>query len=153
MIFTRLARDNKKIVKVLGLVSPLFDTRRENLTPREYWQDGTYFTHPARAKAVLVNLEPGRRLDREAMVSLGRQGAGLLEARTGLVTDWCGGISKDGRRVVLVFKTLAHDNRTWRRRELWVEPEDLRAMAELVPRRGKDRDRWQHRRRGMERGR
>ena len=120
-------------MKVLGLVTPLFDTRREDLTPREFWKEGTYFTHPARAKAALVNLEPGRPLGREDMVSLGRQGAALLEARTRMVTDWCGGISKDGRRVVLVIKTLAYDSKSYRRRELWLEPEHLRALAELVP--------------------
>lgn len=139
-------------MKVLGLVSPLFDKRREDLTPTEFWQAGTYFTHPARAKAVLVNLEPGRPLDRENLVYLGRQGAALLETRTGLVTDWCGGISKDGRRVVLVFKKLAYDVRNWRRRELWVEPEDLRAMAELVPKRERVGP-WRNRKRVVERGR
>ncbi|ABO49378.1 hypothetical protein Dred_0840 [Desulforamulus reducens MI-1] len=134
----------------MGLVNPLFDTRREDLTPSEFWQAGTYFTHPARAKAVLVNLEPGRPLGRENLVHLGRQGAALLEARTGMVTDWCGGISKDGRRVVLVFKKLAYDARNFRRRELWVEPEDLRALAELVPgrtRKGRPRERVMERRR------
>lgn len=139
-------------MKVLGLVSPLFDKRREDLTPTEFWRAGTYFTHPARAKAVLVNLEPGRPLDRENLVYLGRQGAALLETRTGLVTDWCGGISKDGRRVVLVFKKLAYDVRNWRRRELWVEPEDLRAMAELVPKRERVGP-WRNRKRVVERGR
>lgn len=150
MIFTRLAKDSKKIMKVLSLVAPLFDTRREDLTPREYWQSGTYFTHPARAKAVLVNMVPGRLLDREDMVCLGRQAAALLETRTGLATDWCGGLARDGQRLVLVVKTLAYDARNWRRRELWVTPEDLRALAELIPKRsraGRRRERVIERRR------
>jgi hypothetical protein len=112
-------------VRKLGV---LFDARRCDLPPGRFWRSGSYFSHPARAKAlVLVFLPPPGRDG----VFLGRRAAGLLEARRGLVLDWAG---KDRRNAVwLIVKTLASDSRTGRNRELRLDRDDLAALRALAP--------------------
>lgn len=135
VIYTRLSKNGNTVMKVLSMVSPLFDARRDGLEPRGFWRKGTFFTHPARVKAVFLNLAPGRPLARDYQVKLARKVMVLLETRKGMVMDWCGGVSKNRGRVVLVIKTLACDLEDGRNREVWLEPDDLEAVARLVPKR------------------
>jgi len=139
VLYSRTTKSERHILRVLALLTPLFDARRTDLTPSEFWTPGTYFTHPRRSKALLLNLVPARPLSRPAQVVLGREAAHLLESRTGLILDWAGGVSKNRSKVVIVVKTLAGDARTGRNRELWAEPRDLAAVARLVPGRGRER--------------
>lgn len=138
MIYTRLVKDGRKVKSMLKTITPLFDESREDLKAGEFWVGGTFFTHPARAKAVLVNLVPGRP-GLAHPVDLGRRAMGVLESRKGLVMDWCGGVTRDGKRVVLVIKTLASDSGTGRNREVVLGREDLLLLAGMVPGRGRGR--------------
>lgn len=77
----------KKPSRVFALarrMSVLFDTRRTDLKPRRFWHPGTYFRHPARAKAIILVMVPAKGKDN---IALGRRAAMLLEARKGLVLD------------------------------------------------------------------
>jgi hypothetical protein len=137
-VWSFLVKDARKVERLLALLSPLFDAEREDLTPKEFWTPGTYFRHRARPKALVVNLAPAGKAD---LVALGRRAAGLLGERTGLILDWAGGVSRDGRRAVLVVKTLAGDAKTGRNRELRATPEVLREIARLAPGEGRKRER------------
>lgn len=108
-------------------LEPLFDRKREGLRAGQFWQPGTYFSHPARAKAVVVVLRPRRRYD---PVGLGRVAARLLEDRHRVVLDWAG--SARGRAVWLLVKTWAADRETGWGREFRLDVQDIYALAELV---------------------
>ncbi|WP_449241457.1 hypothetical protein [Desulfoscipio gibsoniae] len=132
----------KKPSHVVGLVRRmgiLFDAVRTDLPPGWFWQPGTYFTHPARAKAVVMVLlpEPGR-----DNVALGRRAARLLEARKGLVLDWAGATRRSG--IWLIVKTLAIDANTCKNREVRLDRSDLAAIRVLAPGR-KRAGRWRGR--------
>lgn len=121
--------DLRRLKSLAGRMAPLFDTRRRDLQARDFWQDETYFTHPARAKAVVIAMRPVRHLDK---VALGRAAARLLEARHGLVLDWAGGVRESG--VWLITKTLAADAAgAGRNREFRLDREDLAALRGLAP--------------------
>lgn len=106
----------------------LFDAGCCDLDPGRFWRSGSYFTHPARAKALVLVFLPQHGLDR---VVLGRRAAGLLGARKGLALDWAG---KDrGSAVWIIVKTMACDLKTGRNRELRLDPDDLAALRSLAP--------------------
>ncbi|NPV72315.1 MAG: hypothetical protein HPY89_00675 [Pelotomaculum sp.] len=122
-------------------LAPLVDRYCENLPAEKFWVPGTYFTHPLRAKVVVVDLYP-----EGDPVEAAREAAGILEARTGLALDWAAGVSrtKQGRpKATLVIKTLAADARTGRPREFRPGPDDLKAVGAL------ERGREKRRRRGV----
>lgn len=128
MVRVWVLRKPEKIERLVRKLAPLFDWRREDLTPGRFWREGTYFAHPARAKAAVIVLKPGRPAD---PVALGRKAAGVLESRKGLVLDWAGGVR--GSRVWLVIKTLAADAATGKNREFRLDKGDLAALRKLVP--------------------
>ena len=106
----------------------LFDAGCRDLDPDRFWKPGSYFTHPARAKALVLVFLPPYELDR---VVLGRRAAGLLEARKGLALDWAG---KDRHSAVwMIVKTMASHLKTGRNRELRLSPDDLAALRSLAP--------------------
>ena len=106
----------------------LFDAGCRDLDHGRFWKPGSYFTHPARAKALVLVFLPPYELDR---VVLGRRAAGLLETRKGLALDWAG---KDRRSAVwMIVKTMASDLKTGRNRELRLSPDDLAALRSLAP--------------------
>lgn len=109
-------------------MSVLFDTGRTDLNPRRFWCPGTYFKHPARAKAIILVMVPAKGRD---SVALGRRAARLLEARKGLVLDWAGADRKSG--VWLILKTLAIDAKTGKNRELRLDTDDFAAIRALAP--------------------
>ena len=123
-----LVKSPRRVARLVRKLGVLFDARRCDLPPGRFWRSGSYFSHPARAKAlVLVFLPPPGRDG----VFLGRRAAGLLEARRGLVLDWAG---KDRRNAVwIVIKTLALDAKTGRNRELRLDRKDLAALRALAP--------------------
>lgn len=136
-MFARLMKNRGNILALLQELAPLVDRRREDLAPEEFWRPGTYFTHPLRAKAVVIDLYPAG-----DPVKAAREAAETLEARTGLVLDWAAGVgeTKGGRpKVTLVVKTLAADARTGKPREFRPRPGDLKAVAVLE--RGRERER------------
>jgi hypothetical protein len=137
-VWSFLVKDQKKIEKLLALLSPLFDAEREDLSPSDFWTPGTYYRHRAKPKALVVNLAPEKRTN---LVALGRRAARLLEERTGLILDWAAGLSRDGSRAVLVIKTLAGDANTGRNRELRAAPEVLEEISRLAPGKGRERER------------
>lgn len=122
-----LRRPERVLALAEGL-EPLFDRRREGLRASEFWRSGTYFSHPARAKAVVVVLRPRRRCD---PVGLGRAAARMLERRSGLVLDWAGAGGRRGT-VWLIAKTWAADRETGRGREFRLDVQDIYALAGLV---------------------
>ncbi len=127
----------KKPSRVLGLARRmgfLFDAGRTDLSPRRFWNPGTYFRHPSRVKAVVMVLIPAPGRDK---VALGRRAAGLLEARKGLVLDWAGAARRSG--VWLILKTLATDAKTGKNKELRLDRADLAALRGLAPGRGRRR--------------
>lgn len=124
-----LLREPRRVLRLARKLAPLFDARRSDLRAREFWQPGTFFTHPGRVKAAVVVLRPARHLD---PVALGRAAAGLLAARHGLVLDWAGGVRESG--IWLVIKTLAADaNGAGRNREFRLGRDDLAKLRELAP--------------------
>ncbi len=70
---------------------------------------------------------------------MGRKAARALERRKGLVLDWAGGVRKSG--VWLIVKTLAADAATGRNREFRLDRDDLAALREVVPKKGRKRER------------
>lgn len=121
----------KKPSQLAGLarrLGVLFDSGRSDLPHGLFWQPGTYFTHPARNKAVVLVLLPAPGPDK---VALGRRAARLLEARKGLVLDWAGAARRGG--VWLIVKTLASDARTGKNREVRLDRSDLAAIRALAP--------------------
>ena len=136
MVRAWVLRKPEKIERLVRKLAPLFDWRSEDLTPSRFWREGTYFAHPARAKAVVIVLKPGRPVD---PVNLGRKAARALEKRRGLVLDWAAGARASG--VWLVVKTLAADAATGQNREFRLDREDLAALRELVPKRCRGRKR------------
>lgn len=121
-------RSPRRVARLAGKLGTMFDARWRDLQPGQFWRPGSYFTHPARAKAlVLVFLPPPGRNG----VLLARRAADLLEARKGLVLDWAGKERRNG--VWLIFKTLACDPETGRNRELRLDPGDLAALRSLAP--------------------
>jgi len=128
-MFSFLTKNIKKIKQLLELLEPLIDVRRTDLSADEFWQPGTYFSHPARQKALITTFYPAGDPVRAA-----REAAEILEARTGLVLDWAAGVqyTKSGlAKVVLVIKTYACCAKTGREREFRPGPDDLAAVAEL----------------------
>lgn len=122
-------KNPQRISRLARNMAPLFDSKRDNLKGRDFWQEGTYFIHPKRAKATVVILRPDRGLD---PVTLGRAATRLLEARHGLALDWAGGVRDSG--IWLIIKTLATDaNGAGRNRELRLDREDLAALRDLAP--------------------
>lgn len=121
-------RRPEKARALAARLEPLFDRKREGLRAARFWRPETHFSHPARAKAVVVVLRPRRRCDPAA---LGRAAARLLEERKGLVLDWAGA---EGRRgsVWLIVKTWAADRESGRGREFRLDVEDIYALAGLV---------------------
>lgn len=136
MVRAWVLRKPEKIERLVRKLAPLFDWRGEALSPGRFWQEGTYFTHPARAKAAVIVLCPGRPAD---PVALGRKAAGVLEKRHGLVLDWAAGARGSG--VWVVVKTLAADAETGKNREFRLDKGDLAALRELVPKRCRGRER------------
>ena len=118
----------RRVARLTRRLGTLFDAQRRDLQPVQFWRSGSYFTHPARAKALVLVLllPPGRN-----GVLLARQAAGLLEARKGLVLDWAGKDRRNG--VWIIFKTLACDPKSGRNRELRLDPDDLAALRSLAP--------------------
>ncbi len=137
-VWSFLVKDQKKIERLLVMLSPLFDAEREDLSPSDFWTPGTYYRHRAKPKALVMNLAPARKT---GLVTLARKAAKLLEERTGLILDWAAGVSRDGSRAVLVIKTLAGDAKTGRNRELRATPEILEEIARLVPGKGREKER------------
>ncbi|MEW5935317.1 MAG: hypothetical protein AB1816_17205, partial [Bacillota bacterium] len=82
-----ILRRPEKVRALAEALEPLFDRKREGLRAAEFWREGTYFSHPARPKAVVIVLRPRRRYD---PVGLGRVAARLLEDRHRVVLDWAG---------------------------------------------------------------
>jgi hypothetical protein len=122
-------KNPQRVDRLARSIAPLFDSKREDLKGKDFWQEGTYFTHPKRSKAAVVILRPDRGLD---PVTLGRAATRLLEARHGLALDWAGGIRDSG--IWLVIKTLATDAQgAGRNRELRLDRDDLGALRDLAP--------------------
>lgn len=120
-------RRPERVQALAARLEPLFDRRRGGLRADEFWQPGTYFSHPARAKAVVVVLRPRRRYD---PVGLGRVAARLLEDRHRVVLDWAGSARR--RAVWLLAKTWAADRETGWGREFRLGLGDIYALADLV---------------------
>ncbi|BAF60671.1 hypothetical protein PTH_2490 [Pelotomaculum thermopropionicum SI] len=140
-MYARLMKNRANIRALLQEISPLIDWHTDDLSPEEFWQSGTYFTHPLRNKAIVIDLYPAG-----DPVQAAREAAGGLEARTGLALDWAAGVSrtKAGRpKVTMVIKTLAACARTGKPREFRPGPDDLKAVAAL------ERGREKARRRGV----
>jgi len=150
-MFARLMKNRSNIRALLDGISPLVDWQATGLSPEEFWQFGTYFTHPKRVKAVVIDLYPTG-----DPVQAAREAAEILEVRAGLFLDWAAGVSSTKQgcpKVTLVVKTLAADARTGRPREFRPGPEDLKAVARLERGREKRRGRVVRRLREMERRR
>jgi len=123
-----LIKEKSRVIGLARRMGMLFDSRRKDLAPGRFWHPGTYFTHPARTKAVVLVLFPAPGRD---MVTLGRRAAGLLEARKGLVLDWAGATRRSG--IWLIVKTLAIDAKTGKNREVRLDRSDLAAIRALAP--------------------
>ncbi|TEB04746.1 hypothetical protein Psch_03508 [Pelotomaculum schinkii] len=134
-----LIRKPSHVVGLVKRMGVLFDAARTDLPPGRFWQPGTYFTHSARIKAVVMVLLPAPGRD---MVALGRRVAGLLEARKGLVLDWAGATRRSG--IWLIVKTLATDAKTGKNREVRLDRSDLAVIRALAPGR-KRAKRWRGR--------
>jgi hypothetical protein len=122
-----ILRRPEKARALAEALEPLFDRKREGLRVVEFWRDGTYFSHPARPKAVVIVLRPRRRYD---PVGLGRAAARLLEDRHRVVLDWAGAVR--GRAAWLIVKTWAADRESGRGREFRLGLDDIYALAALV---------------------
>lgn len=122
-----ILRRPDRVMALAGSLEPLFDARREGLRAAEWWQPGTYYSHPARAVAVVIVLRPRRPCN---LVGLGRVAARILEVRKGLVLDWAAAAQKGS--VWLLVKTWAADQETGRGREFRLELRDIRILAGLV---------------------
>lgn len=120
-----------RVIRLLQRIKPRDETG-ERTTPRQWLgRRAGYFTHFKRPKVVVVVMRPRQRVDPGA---LARRAARLLEARSGLVLDWCWG--EKGESIYLVVKILARD-RAGKNREFWLERDDIWKLKELVP--GKER--------------
>ena len=121
------------------VVFPVYSTKVANrllgkLGPeaQAWWAPGTYYTAPAVAKAVAVWLRPARLGTETEADDLVERAAGILEEGHDLLLDWCGGLSPEGR-VLLVVKTRAACQRTGRGKVFRLTRRDLAALRALVP--------------------
>lgn len=123
-----LLKSPRRIARLVRKLGVLFDAGCRDLDPGRFWRPESYFTHPARAKVLVLVFLPPYELDR---VVLGRRAADLLEVRKGMALDWAG---RDRHSAVwIIVKTMASDLKTGRNRELRLGPDDLAALRSLAP--------------------
>jgi len=102
-IVSYLLYDIKAIKSLLRRISPLFNDERPKLTPMEWWEvEGTYYTHPKVAKAVVVVFQVPIPNVRDFFI----KAANFLEQRHNVLLFWAGGTC--GRKSYLVIKTRAY---------------------------------------------
>lgn len=92
---------------------------------------GAYASRRAKLVVLLFRAKAG---DAKA---LAERAARLLEARKGLELAWAAGVR--GGRAALLILTRAREPGTGRGRDFRLEREDLAAVLELVPRKGRER--------------
>jgi len=127
----------KKVLRLLRRIKSVHDSTGREVSASLWWNKG-HFTHPARPKAVVVILKPGRPVNLERLVN---RAATLLERNSGKPLDWAWGI-KNGK-AYLVVKTLAKDRKTGRNTLFRLDSETLQELVDVVP--GKQRVRERER--------
>ncbi|MGB9887625.1 MAG: hypothetical protein ACPLRW_11605 [Moorellales bacterium] len=124
-----LLRDPRAVLRALAALRDLTDARGRALAPRDFWRRETYTPHPRFVNCYLVVILPPPGRD---PLALARRAAELLEARKGVVLDWCAGTRAKGKAALLFVKPRAADAATGKEVRVRIGREDIAALARLA---------------------